>query len=771
MKRKSFYLSAIFALSTMSLAFGQTDIGDARNNYAVGATVTVTGVSADGGELRNNIRYIQDETGGIPVFGNMLVGTVDRGDSITVTGVLKDYNGLLEVDPITSWEHRGAGTMIEPWNINMGSVGETYEGRLIRIDNVTFADAGSTFSNGTNYTFGDGTTNAQLRTESGMQLNGVTIPSGAQTIFGLLSEFGGTYQVLPRDINDIIPYVAPAMKLEVSINGIPVLNGATVEIGNAATSPIVFSNIGLQDLTVSSISFTGDAAADFSTTVTAGIIEGEGTETGDLVFSTTENGSRFANIVIESNDEDNPVFTLAIAAIGADGFATEPADGATNMTFSNVKAYSMNVGSTPATIAQGYLAVWKKGSAPTGAPADGTVYQRGDVIGDGQVAYIGSSSSFKPRAIRANIDYHFAIYAYNGYGDYINYNQDDVLIGNGMSGGAEIGNYYEGISSADTELVDELTALINPHTVSSYFMYKGLMMDDFEVADTTGGDSYVVCCYSGERKVFSGSFDWNETGYSREHTYPHSWFPTHPANEVYGQEKIEYLDYHNLYPINQSKANEPRGNLPLGVVVEMQYEYMDGKRGKNANGMLVYEPRDENKGNAARCKFYMSTAYNGEFGTGDDWSLPTHQNQEILKEWHFSDLPDSYEIARHELIYSIQGNRNPYIDSVDFACYVDFHGMNYDAAGCGELGLTTEYINANLSVFPNPSNQVVFVQLNGVTINTVEVKDMTGRTVEVINPEMGEQFVRVNVDTYSAGTYLLNINTEKGSLVRKVIVQ
>lgn len=771
MKIKGLYLSAIFALSTMSLAFGQNDIGDARNNYAVGATVTVVGVSADGGELRNNIRYIQDETGGIPVFGNDLIGNVDRGDSIIVTGVLKDYNGLLEVDPITSWEHRGSGTMIAPWNINMESVGETYEGRLIRIDNVTFDDAGSTFSNSTNYTFGDGTTTAQIRTESGMQLNGVTIPSGAQTIIGLLSEYGGMYQILPRDINDITPYVAPEMKLEVSINGTPLLNGATVEIGNAASSSIELSNIGLQDLTVSSISFTGDAAADFSSTVTAGIIAGGGATDGELNFSTTENGSRFANIVIESNDEDNPVFTLTISAIGVDGFATEPADGATNMTFENVKAYNLNVESTPATSAAGYIAVWKKGSAPSAGPVDGTVYQRGDVIGDGQVAYIGSSSSFNPRAVRANIDYHFAIYAYNGYGEYINYNQAGVLSGNKMSGGAEIGDYYAGISSTDTELIDELTALINPHTVSSYFMYKGLMMDDFEVADTTGGDSYVVCCYSGERKVFSGSFDWTETGYSREHTYPHSWFPTHPANEVYGQEEPEYLDYHNLYPINQAKANQPRGNLPLGVVVELQYEYMDGKRGQDANGALVYEPRDENKGNAARANFYMATAYNGPNGNNHDWSLPPNQNQEILKDWHFNDLPDSYEIARNEKIFSIQGNRNPYIDSVDFACYVDFHGMNYDAAGCGDLGLTTEFIDANLSVFPNPSNEVVFVQLNGVVINTVEVKDMTGRTVEIITPEMGEQFVRVNVDTYSAGTYLLNINTEKGSLVRKVIVQ
>lgn len=764
MRKNLLFIGALFIASTL---FAQNTIEDARN-MAVGSTVTVTGVSADGGELRNNIRYIQDATGGIPVFGNVLTNSVNRGDSITVSGVLKDFNGLLEVDPITSYENHGPGTMIAPWNINLVAIGETYEGRLVRLDNVTFSTSGS-FANGTNYTITDGTNSTELRIESGMQMNGVTIPSGAQTIIGLLSEFNGQYQILPRDINDIFPYVAPAMKIEVSVNGTPVLNGTTIEIGTAANTSIELSNIGVQDLSVTSISFTGDAATDFSTTVVAGDIGGEASTTGDIVFSTTENGSRFAKLVIESNDPDNPTFTLTLAGIGVDGLATEPSEGASNITFSNVKAYTMNVEFTPTANAEGYLVLWQAGSAPNVAPTDGELYKRGDMIGDAKVAYVGTSSSLKPRAVRADIDYHFAVYAYNGFGDYINYNQDAVLTGNQASEGEQIGNYYDGISSNDPDLVDNLTALINPHTSSSYFLYKGLMMDDFEIADTTNGDSYVVCCYSGERHVFSGAFDWQETGYSREHTFPHSWYATHPANEVYGQENVEYIDYHNLYPINQSKANEPRGNLPLGEVVEVLYEYLDGKRGRNANNVLVYEPRDQNKGNAARAKFYMVTAYNGEYGTGDAWSLPTNQDQEVLKNWHFQDLPDSYEIARHELIYSIQGNRNPFIDSVDFACYIDFHEMSYDDENCGSLGLTDNFVNNNLSIFPNPSNDKVYVQLNGVKINNISVTDLSGRTVG--NFDSQYEYIEVDVSSFRTGTYLFNIETYEGNLVRKIVVQ
>ena len=55
-------------------------------------------------------------------------------------------------------------------------------------------------------------------------------------------------------------------------------------------------------------------------------------------------------------------------------------------------------------------------------------------------------------------------------------------------------------------------------------------MNQFEVRDTTGGQSFVTCSYTGENKVFNDPFDWTATGYSREHTYCHSWMPTFPCD-------------------------------------------------------------------------------------------------------------------------------------------------------------------------------------------------------------------------------------------------
>ena len=67
----------------------------------VGAEVTVTGTVINGDEL-GPIRFVQDGTGGLAVY-SLLLAEVNRGDEITVTGTLKDYNTLLEMDPVTSF--------------------------------------------------------------------------------------------------------------------------------------------------------------------------------------------------------------------------------------------------------------------------------------------------------------------------------------------------------------------------------------------------------------------------------------------------------------------------------------------------------------------------------------------------------------------------------------------------------------------------------------------------------------------------------------------
>ena len=69
----------------------------------------------------------------------------------------------------------------------------------------------------------------------------------------------------------------------------------------------------------------------------------------------------------------------------------------------------------------------------------------------------------------------------------------------------------------------------------------------------------------------------------------------------------------------------------------------------------------------------MLLTYNGT--NGNDWRLPENQDIEVLLKWHLNDLPDSYEISRQEYIYSLQGNRNPFVDHPGHACQIDFKNL------------------------------------------------------------------------------------------------
>lgn len=749
-----------------TMAFSQTDINDARTNYNPGQTVTIKGVAANGGEL-GPIRYIQDLTGGLPAYGGILSG-VAEGDSVEVTGTLLDFNGLLEISPTNTLNTFGTGVVPAPTNLGIPDFNNNVEGRLVQIDNVTFT-AGGNFSGNTNYQFTDGTNTADIRINSGTNLVGTAIPTGPVSIVGLLSEFN-SFQVLPRRTTDIFPYAAPSEEIVVEIEGSNFLTGQTYLVGTNATTNIDISNLGVNNLVISSATFSGPNAADFSTTIVPGTVAGSGTNNYTITFTPSGNGTHLAQLSIGNNDADENPFIIDLYAVGNDGLATEPTSLPSNLQFSNVKSYGLEGAYSPSTDAENYLVVWKTGSAPTGGPVDGVQYLKGDVVGDGQVAYVGAANGFVPRGIRANRDYHFAVYPFSGTQAFTNYNTSAPLTGMVTSTGEEIGSYYSGIDVNNTSFVSDLTGLINPHTYISYFLYKTTLLADFELRDTTNGDSFIECAYSGERKVFSGSFDWTATGYSREHTMPHSWMKTWPCDNP---EEEEYADQHNLYPANLSQANSPRSNLPLGEVTgTILFTYLEGTVGKDDNNITVYEPRDSHKGNAARAKFYMMTAYNG---IGGNWGLdnsPATQAQsqdlELLRNWHFMDAPDSYEIARNEYIADLQGNRNPFIDSVDYVCYIDFNTMSHIASGCS-AGLEDNVSGIDFQVYPNPSNEDVTISITNDKIESYSIVDMTGRVV--LSNNSTSNTVVINKGTLKAGTYIVNVTTTKGSAANKLVIQ
>ena len=197
-------LLTIIALPFIS--FSQTDIADART-FTLLSTITVTGIVTNGSEL-GIIRYMQDGSAGIacyPGSGSAPGFNPNRGDSITVTGILKDYSELLEIDPITSFTIISTGNASPaPLVITPNGQDETAESELVQFDNAVFANGGSTFSGNTNYVFTASSEVGEVRINSSSNLVGTLIPVAPVSIVALASQFFSTYQSLPRDVNDII---------------------------------------------------------------------------------------------------------------------------------------------------------------------------------------------------------------------------------------------------------------------------------------------------------------------------------------------------------------------------------------------------------------------------------------------------------------------------------------------------------------------------------------------------------------------------------------
>jgi phosphatidylserine/phosphatidylglycerophosphate/cardiolipin synthase-like enzyme len=205
MKNRIAFIIA-FTLSASTL-FSQTiSIADARM-LNDDDTVTVSGTVTNGAEL-GSIRYFQDGTAGIPAYGSS-VSAVLRNDSITITGILKTYNGLLELDPVLSLSNHGqAEVAIVPEIYTAGEIGESTEGQLVQIDQVVFADGGASFAGGSTYNFTADGESGVIYIRNGHPLIGEIIPVSPVTLIAISSQFSftgfGGHQLLPRDPDDII---------------------------------------------------------------------------------------------------------------------------------------------------------------------------------------------------------------------------------------------------------------------------------------------------------------------------------------------------------------------------------------------------------------------------------------------------------------------------------------------------------------------------------------------------------------------------------------
>ncbi|WP_025725631.1 endonuclease [Acholeplasma granularum] len=124
---------------------------------------------------------------------------------------------------------------------------------------------------------------------------------------------------------------------------------------------------------------------------------------------------------------------------------------------------------------------------------------------------------------------------------------------------------------------------------------------------------------------------------NREHVWPNSKLGSAPD-----------YDLHNLRAAVVS-VNSTRSNYPFtNQVTQTNWQLINGK----------FYPGKEHVGDVARIVLYISLRYN--------LSLNLVGNLEMFLTWHEEDPVSPFEISRNNKIYSIQNNRNPFIDHPEF---------------------------------------------------------------------------------------------------------
>ncbi|MBN1650624.1 MAG: T9SS type A sorting domain-containing protein [Bacteroidales bacterium] len=200
---KKFLLFTFLGLA--NFIYAQDNILEARG--MLGQSVSVKGIVTNDDEF-GPIRYFQDNTAGIAAYGSA-IDNVRKGDSVTITGTVKAYNQLLEIDPITSVViHSSGNPLPDPIELTPDELNETFEAMLVTVNNVTFTDAGGVFSQ-KKYEFTAGSESGYIYVKSSQaDIVGQPIPSGLVHLTGILSQYDYTnptagYQLLPRTIADI----------------------------------------------------------------------------------------------------------------------------------------------------------------------------------------------------------------------------------------------------------------------------------------------------------------------------------------------------------------------------------------------------------------------------------------------------------------------------------------------------------------------------------------------------------------------------------------
>lgn len=263
-------------------------------------------------------------------------------------------------------------------------------------------------------------------------------------------------------------------------------------------------------------------------------------------------------------------------------------------------------------------------------------------------------------------------------------------------------DYYAGVD--ENNLRATLHDLIDNHI---RFPYTASLTDTWDMLESADEDPLdsgnILSIYKNATYAKQGG---GNSFYNREHTWPSSFgFPDNSSDST------PYTDAHHLMladsVYNSTRSNRAYGDCPSGCS-EATTNVHNGQGGgsgtypgnsnwyQGSGGTGSFEVWHHRRGDVARAQLYMDVRYEGDVHEvfafaepdlvlTDNTALITTFSSNTtgiaymgrlstLLQWHLDDPVDAEEMARNEIIYRLQGNRNPFIDNPDWVACI-FEGQ------------------------------------------------------------------------------------------------
>ena len=290
-------------------------------------------------------------------------------------------------------------------------------------------------------------------------------------------------------------------------------------------------------------------------------------------------------------------------------------------------------------------------------------------------------------------------------------------------------------NAIDTWDVMRISDLFSQNSSSVLLIY-GYDDEDEDFINDRTRDAYSTC--------HTGSCvgKWN-----REHVFARSLSNPALTTNVPGPG----TDVHNLRAADSQKNSQRSNRL-----------FADGSGNSGIVGGDFFFPGDEWKGDVARIIMYMHLRYPGQCNAvnttvGQTNYAAQEDMPDLLLEWNQEDPVSDFELTRNDLIYSYQGNRNPFIDNPAIANYI---------WGGPEPNDSWNYLN-QVDIYPIVCDDNINIVSNKTEIKLdYSIINLNGDIVQ-----SGKAFSDINLENHSTGAYYLKLGFEENEKKFTIYIQ